>query len=494
MSDVTLPWSEFVRAILPLIAAVIYLLTLVYFTLVRHKVQGYAYFFTFILSFSFFLIGPVINLLPFESAHRYFDIFRNLLLFSVGIPALTIGLGTFAEVQIKRRYKLLVFALGWVWSAYFILSPPLRYIVNDQFSWAFLDIAPSNIYQAQAFIIVFALALPTLVVLFNSKHKVYQPAHKRRLRWICMGTLWLSLCMCLGLLLQQWGMYYGGASISALIWAWAIYQGVYHQQLALNQRHMHQIELAKRHFSSNNADDYEGYPQGQLSQSFPFRLRKQFIDTVYEGQEEDTIDSFSAYREALTTFTQHELSAYKVCMKETIYLMVEEAIKRGKIPSELLSLLNSVSADINNLGSIEQVDETILSCANNLSYNSPAKSKESPDQLLVDHIIQYLLSNYHKNINLDQIAEEVGASRAKATKVFKKLTQLTINQYLTKVRIDKAKVLLKDHGVTETALDVGFSNPSYFTTVFKKQTGVSPTEYQQKIRVQDSRSSEQKQT
>lgn len=63
--------------------------------------------------------------------------------------------------------------------------------------------------------------------------------------------------------------------------------------------------------------------------------------------------------------------------------------------------------------------------------------------------------------------------------LFKKETGLSLNDYINKVRINKAKKLLKETGamVYEIADQVGFSDSQYFSTVFKKIVGVSPKEY-----------------
>ena len=64
-------------------------------------------------------------------------------------------------------------------------------------------------------------------------------------------------------------------------------------------------------------------------------------------------------------------------------------------------------------------------------------------------------------------------------KIFKKETGVSLKQYLSDYRISKAKELLADPNVhvTDAAQRVGFDNFSYFSTVFKKATGITPNEY-----------------
>lgn len=65
---------------------------------------------------------------------------------------------------------------------------------------------------------------------------------------------------------------------------------------------------------------------------------------------------------------------------------------------------------------------------------------------------------------------------------FKKYTKKTLNDYLTEVRIANAKILLKDNRkkLYEIATSVGFTDANYFSTLFKKITGMTPSEYKER--------------
>ncbi|MER2492799.1 helix-turn-helix domain-containing protein, partial [Catenovulum sediminis] len=100
---------------------------------------------------------------------------------------------------------------------------------------------------------------------------------------------------------------------------------------------------------------------------------------------------------------------------------------------------------------------------------------------LVDKIKTFILSQYNRDISINDMANEIGASRSHINKTFKNITAQTINQYLFDVIINKSNDLLITMSVTETAFEVVFNNSAYFSTVFKKQTGKTPKEYQQSI-------------
>ena len=66
--------------------------------------------------------------------------------------------------------------------------------------------------------------------------------------------------------------------------------------------------------------------------------------------------------------------------------------------------------------------------------------------------------------------------------IFKSETKQTVNQYLTAYRIQKAKQLLQDsrYRVVDIMLRVGFNNANYFSKVFRKLEGCTPSEYREK--------------
>ena len=66
--------------------------------------------------------------------------------------------------------------------------------------------------------------------------------------------------------------------------------------------------------------------------------------------------------------------------------------------------------------------------------------------------------------------------------IFKRDTGITINDYITKIRMEKAIEMLKDPSVKlyDICYAVGYSDPSYFSKVFKKYTGLSPKQYKEK--------------
>ena len=97
--------------------------------------------------------------------------------------------------------------------------------------------------------------------------------------------------------------------------------------------------------------------------------------------------------------------------------------------------------------------------------------------------IQYIRNHYAEKISLHSVAQEVYLSPAYFSRIFRQETGETFNAYLNTVRIEQSKKLLMDKSVRliDISLMVGFDNQSYFTKVFKKNTGMSPLQYREKV-------------
>ena len=93
-------------------------------------------------------------------------------------------------------------------------------------------------------------------------------------------------------------------------------------------------------------------------------------------------------------------------------------------------------------------------------------------------IRSYLDVNYQESISLDSLAQVFSINKYYLQKLFKKRLGLSPNEYLTRVRLEKAKTLLRtsDETMIQIAQDVGYT-ASYFDIVFKKYEGVTPHDY-----------------
>lgn len=109
-------------------------------------------------------------------------------------------------------------------------------------------------------------------------------------------------------------------------------------------------------------------------------------------------------------------------------------------------------------------------------------SKQSLCDSRIDSIKQYILTNYSKRIYQRELADLVNLHPVYMGTLFNAMTGYTIKEYLNRIRVNKASDLLSEQelSVTQTAYLCGFDDVFYFSKVFKKYTGLSPTEWKAK--------------
>lgn len=93
--------------------------------------------------------------------------------------------------------------------------------------------------------------------------------------------------------------------------------------------------------------------------------------------------------------------------------------------------------------------------------------------------IQFFNDNYNTEVNIEAYAASRGMSVSWFIRNFKQYTHTTPMQYLVSRRITNAQMLLEttNYNITEIGRIVGYDNPLYFSRIFRKQKGVSPSEY-----------------
>ncbi|HUW65439.1 MAG TPA: response regulator [Spirochaetia bacterium] len=101
------------------------------------------------------------------------------------------------------------------------------------------------------------------------------------------------------------------------------------------------------------------------------------------------------------------------------------------------------------------------------------------DQAVIGQVKEYLRRHYREEITLARAAGSVHLNPAYLSRLFKQKSGQSFVAYLTLLRLENAKELLlsSDRTIDQIAADVGFRNNSYFTTVFRKREGITPSEF-----------------
>ncbi|MBQ6823500.1 MAG: helix-turn-helix transcriptional regulator [Clostridia bacterium] len=156
----------------------------------------------------------------------------------------------------------------------------------------------------------------------------------------------------------------------------------------------------------------------------------------------------------------HEMLVQSNCPKKiTGYLHYLEAV-----PAEFQQVTNLFE---NNLLSLEK---------NGL----PLGFNQSKTALNYEQIIRTMRCHLAEYLSVDELARECGLSVSSMKKLFRHYNSMGVHEYYLHLKMQEAVRLMKEgRTVTETAALLGFSNQSYFSTVFKKKWGLCPTYFKQ---------------
>lgn len=114
---------------------------------------------------------------------------------------------------------------------------------------------------------------------------------------------------------------------------------------------------------------------------------------------------------------------------------------------------------------------------NFITYISNYKKSKNID--VVEKAKRYIEKNYMNEITLDEVAQYVSLSSFYLSRTFTKIEGVNLRDYLIKIRMEKAKSMLRDgkKSIKQIAMEVGYVDQNYFSKAFKKYTGMSPKDY-----------------
>lgn len=145
----------------------------------------------------------------------------------------------------------------------------------------------------------------------------------------------------------------------------------------------------------------------------------------------------------------------------------------------------SFNNKVQTLETLEEIKEEYLALFKQIT-DKMQKQKNEKSEWIVSNAMKYVEIHYQdKNLSPQVIADYINLTPAYLNKLFREYTAFSLSNHITNVRLDKAKQLLleSDNNVDEIIDAVGWENKKYFYTVFKKNHGVTPSEYRLTTRV-----------
>ncbi|WP_235427158.1 response regulator [Cohnella kolymensis] len=206
------------------------------------------------------------------------------------------------------------------------------------------------------------------------------------------------------------------------------------------------------------------------------QVEKQFVDQIRLGQWDrvrdtvaEIIDWHEKNRESLVHAQQRVMEALWIISR----VLLEMGMEADK------PLFSFQAHDYRQL---KTETESLLS--KQIHAVSTHNDRLQPD--VVQQIKHYIIEHSQEDISLEMIAKKVDLSPYYISKMFKEQLGINYIDFLTECRIEKAKTLMShpEMSLKEITFDVGYNDPNYFSKVFKRICGVSPTDYRKTMLAQ----------
>ncbi|WP_165822370.1 helix-turn-helix domain-containing protein [Paenibacillus montanisoli] len=251
----------------------------------------------------------------------------------------------------------------------------------------------------------------------------------------------------------------------------------------------HSYETARTYMTSRlflghgcMVDAKSAQKQAERQDRYPTHIEKRLLDSLKQSQSAKMKREIESFLEVLRGCT------YSSAMQYTHFIVLG-VIKEFEYVTEWWNVdaeqLYRATRQIQTMETIGDIERLLLSLCQQIVEILEENKKNTyvvKNAKIIEAIQQFVQERYAEHgLSLEAAADYVGFSTGYIGKLFKNMTGTTFNDYVTHIRLEQAKVLLATTSDTIAGVGeaVGVYNVSYFTTLFKKKYGITPSVYKE---------------
>ena len=216
----------------------------------------------------------------------------------------------------------------------------------------------------------------------------------------------------------------------------------------------------------------------KLMEAEPSFNMSQFMELLQQRKLEEAIGMIDFYMETASTYYALDVFAFKSLLGNIIFNLIVMLSKLEMNTKSLEANKYHHFRSINESTHITVVSEQMHRFIDEVN-EVIASSRQTHTNANLTMIIEYIHQHYMEPINLSDVASHFHFNPSYLSSFFSSHHAEGFSEYLNRVRVDKAAELLQktDQAIADISVQVGYSDHSYFTKVFKKLKGVSPSQY-----------------
>ncbi len=245
-----------------------------------------------------------------------------------------------------------------------------------------------------------------------------------------------------------------------------------HQFSRSYEEAVYALELVYHHKSASYMA-YSSHLKQRRTELIPFEVEKELVNAVKKGDMQKGLQLFDTYFHHIYQASDSKVEIMKKSMGN-FFIVLTRSMKEFGFDEDVQMSFDQLETSI-------QIKERAKSHLLVIIERLRDWRMNGVDSLILQ-AKEYIDHHYNKTVMLEEVAEKIGLSSYYLSKLFKEKFEVTFIEYITNIRIQKAKDLLLG-GKTplkEIAMNIGYKDPNYFSRVFKKETGLSPSEYRSK--------------
>lgn len=205
--------------------------------------------------------------------------------------------------------------------------------------------------------------------------------------------------------------------------------------------------------------------------------QRSLLEGIKHGTEVELLRSIENYFSFLEEREKADFYRMKLQLLNALFTCRETLTEQG-LKAKEDSGMNLLQAD--DMGEMtRQFREEMLAFFRELRHG------DSLGNTTVGKAVDFIKKNFTRELSLEMVAEKVSVSPYYFSKLFKEEMGVNFSEYLTELRISRAKQLLDENperNIKEVSIESGYANPNYFSRIFKKWTGYTPTEQREQNR------------
>lgn len=217
----------------------------------------------------------------------------------------------------------------------------------------------------------------------------------------------------------------------------------------------------------------------EYEEDYPIDIESALFEKIEKGDIEGTKTEANRFFDWMVNNYPGHMMDIKLKVLEFILFAEQKAFLSGGMTYYFLYRKDYLSTII-NIENYEQLRRWFIDMVTQACRNITTKREEQTSGL-ISKAKAYIEENYSRDISLDDVSRHVDISPYYFSKLFKEESGENFIEYLTNLRIKRAKNLLRhsDMNMKNICAKIGYSDPNYFSRIFKKQVGVTPTEYRE---------------